>query len=93
MEMVLIKENSQEWEYMHKWLANHPINQLETEPTIAINPLNDEKWAYIASYREDMKIIHEFRHKSHPKDNERYFLSVAASDNISGEDIEKVFNI
>lgn len=91
--MILIKEGSAEWEYMWEWLSAHPINEGQEKPYEAENPLNGEKWQYCGSFRQDQRIIHEMRHRSHPSDNERHILKLHASDNISGEDIGKELSI
>jgi len=89
MEMLIIKRDSPEWEYMWNWLANHPINQGIEEPTVATNPLNDEAWHYMGSYRNDGKVIHEFRHRSHPSNGDRITYNLKASSNMTDEDIEE----
>lgn len=93
MEMLLIKEDSNEWQYIWNWLAEHPLNDGLDNPSEAENELNGEKWQYVGSFREDMRIVHTLRHRSHPKDNDRYMLNLSASDEITGEDILKEFKI
>lgn len=97
MEAILIKENSPEWEYMWEWLAAHPLNEGLEEPSVANNELNDEKWRYRLSYRQiegdDIKVLHEFMHKSHPKTGDKEKLVLWASPNMNAEDILKTMTI
>jgi hypothetical protein len=93
MEMVLIKPDSAEWNYMWEWVANHPINEGFEDPSVALNPENNEAWQYMGSYRSNNRIVHEFRHRSLPITNERQYLKVSASENITDEDIEKVLSV
>ena len=86
MELVLIKQGSSEWEYMWNWLSSHPINEKIAEPSIALN--KGESWQYMGSFKQDDKVIHEFRHRLHPRTNTTQTLSLNASDNMNGEDIQ-----
>ena len=88
MERILIKEDSEEKEYMDIWLANHPLNEGIINPKVAYNVKYQEAWEYMGSYRKDMKIFHEFRHRCHPSDDQIHFLELEASENISGKDIK-----
>ena len=74
MEMILIKIDSLEWEYMWNWLANHPINQDLEDPKLA--PNDGEVWQYMGSYKNKDVVITEFRHRNHPKTNGLYKTSV-----------------
>lgn len=94
MEMLLIKQDSPEWERMWQKLADHPINKGLEEPTVALNPDNGEVWQYMGSFRQDAHTVHEFRHRSHPNDNgERYLYKFAASSEINSDDIEKILPV
>jgi hypothetical protein len=86
MELVVIKQDSQEWEYMWNWLANHPINQGLEEPKVAEN--NGEAWQYMGSYKNKQAVIHEFRHRLHPVTNGVYKASLQASSNFTEDQIE-----
>lgn len=90
--MLLIQQDSPEWEFMWNWLAIHPINENIAEPSVAVNSLNGEAWQYMGSYRQDTRVVHEFRHRSHPLDNDRKHLVCNASDLIN-QSIEKVIQI
>ncbi len=74
MELLLIKPNSTEWEFMWEWLEKHPINEGLEEPSLALN--NNEGWQYVGSYKHNNTVISSFRHKSHPKTNSIHNLSV-----------------
>lgn len=94
MEFVLIKRESAEWNHMWDWVAKHPLNEGMQEPTVALNELNGEAWQYMGSYRgKDGTMVHEFRHRSHPKDNERYYLKMNATNTLSDEDIDRVIPV
>lgn len=93
MEMVLIKPESQEWNYMWDWLAQHPINEGIEHPSIALNMEYGEAWQYMGSFKQDNRIIHEFRHRAHPTDNQRHYIKFKASENITDDDIEKTLTM
>lgn len=85
MELILIKENSPEWEYMWNWLADHPINYSLTEPTLAFN--EGQGWMYMGSFRQGKRVIHEFRHRNHPKAEGLVDLKLAASPDFNEDSI------
>lgn len=92
MEFVLIKENSNEWNEMWGWLASHPLNEGLEEPMVALN--DGEAWQYMGSYRGNgNSVVHEFRHRFHPKDGERKYLKMNATSTISDVDIERTIPI
>ena len=91
MEMVLIKQGSNEWNKMWQQLADHPLNEGIDEPTLALN--EGEVWQYMGSFKNDSRIIHEFRHRIHPKFSRREYFKFFGSDTISDEDIEKVLQM
>lgn len=94
MQMILIKPDSTEWNNMWQWVAEHPLNRGLEEPTVAFNELNGECWQYMGSFRsQDGRVVHEFRHRSHPTDNERRYLKMNATDIIADADIERVIPI
>ena len=87
MEMILIKIGSPEWDYMWNWIAEHPLNKDNEQPTVCLN--NDEAWQYMGSYIQKDKAIHEFRHRNHPLTNRVEKLSVNASEALTDDQIEK----
>jgi len=89
--MILIKRDSQEWNTMWDNLSLHPINEGYEEPSLVIN--EGEAWQYMGSFRQDNKIIHEFRHRNHPKFGRREYIKFNASPSITDEDIEKVLSV
>jgi hypothetical protein len=91
MEMIVLKQNSPEWEFAWNWLSEHPLNKNLDEPSIAMN--NEEAWQYMGSYRHDGKVLHEFRHRNHPTTNEITFLKMNASEKMNAEDIDKIVPI
>lgn len=91
MEMVLIKQGSAEWENMWDVVANHPINEGYEHPSVVLN--NGEAWQYMGSFRQDNRIIHEFRHRNHPTFNRREYIKFPASESITDDDIEKALKV
>jgi len=91
MEFVLIKQDSPEWAFIWNWLEKHPINKGLEEPRVAEN--NGAEWEYIGSYKQDDRILHEFRHLCHPTTQGAIKTSVAASSNLTQEQIAKEFRI
>ncbi len=91
MEMVLIKRDSAEWQYMWNWLAAHPRNVGLPDPIVAAN--NGEAWQYVGSFKQDKKVVHEFRHRSFPQDNQVLYLKVSSSPTFSDKDIQKTIPI
>ena len=91
MDLVLVERGTPEWDYMWQWLDSHPINEGVEMPRVAWN--NGEIWQYMGSYRQDDKVIHSFRHRQHPRDNQRKNLSLHASDKFNNEQISKVIKV
>lgn len=91
MEFILIKQDSPEWERMWGFLENHPINENIEEPRVALN--EGEAWQYMGSFKQDNKVIHEFRHRSHPVTNNVYKVTFYASDEFTTEQIEKTLKV
>jgi hypothetical protein len=91
MDLVIIERDTPEWDYMWEWLEAHPINEGIEEPRLALN--NNELWQYMGSYRQDNKVIHSFRHREHPRDNQRKNLTCYASDKFTDEQIYKVIKV
>lgn len=87
MEMILIKQDSQEWNNMWDKVANHPINEGYEKPSILFN--EGEAWQYMGSFKQDSRIIHEFRHRNHPRFQRREYIKLKASETITDDDIEK----
>lgn len=85
MEFILIKEGCPEWEYMWSWLGNHPANYDLEEPTLAFN--KGEGWQYMGSFRQGHRVIHEFRHRNHPKAEGLVELKLSASSAFNEESI------
>lgn len=92
MEMILIKENSKEWEFMWDWIAKHPINNGLNNPDIALS--EDKKiWQYMGSLKQNNEVLHQFQHLNHPLTNKKENIVLKASETISDNDIEKVLSI
>lgn len=91
MELVLVTPNSPEWDFMWKWLEANPINKDLPEPTIALN--ENEAWQYMGSFKQDTRVIHQFRHRNHPILGNVKNLSVSASHEFTNEQISKKFRL
>jgi hypothetical protein len=90
MDMILLKKDSTEWNAMWEKLENHPINEGLTEPRIADN--DGEQWQYMGSYRQGDKLIHDFRHRNHPKTLDVYKVTFNGNQ-VDAEQIEKTIRI
>lgn len=89
MQFILLKENSPSWNFIWDWLAKHPINEGIAEPIMALN--ENEAWQYMGTYKQDEKVISEFRHRKHPRTNNVYYLRISHA--INPEDIQKSYNL
>jgi hypothetical protein len=90
MDMILLKKDSTEWNAMWETLANHPINEGLEYPMVAYN--DGEQWQYMGSYRQDDKIIHDFRHRNHPKTLDVYKITFNGNQ-VPEEQIDKVIKV
>ena len=93
MELIFVKQDSTEWDFIWDFVAKHPINEDLEEPQTAWN--NGEAWQYICTYtnKEKNKFIHEFRHKNHPNTNSIYFIRFSSENIITDEDIIKTIKV
>lgn len=87
MELVFVKQDSTEWNYIWDFVANHPINEGLEEPRLALN--NGKAWEYMGSFKNKEKLIHQLHHKSHPKTNSLYKITFNGSDTFTDEQIDK----
>lgn len=84
--MIIVKRESPEWDYMWEWVSQHPINEGLEDSSTALN--EGEAWQYMGSFKQGDKVIHEFRHRFHPKTQQREYLKLFG--NVLGpEDIDK----
>jgi hypothetical protein len=91
MDIVIVEQVSPEWDDMWNKLNDHPLNEGLEQPKTAVN--NGEVWQYMGSYRQADKVIHSFRHRSHPRDNQRKDINFYASDKFNSEQISKVIKV
>ena len=87
MELVLIKTDCPEWDFMWNWLASHPLNKGLDEPTTALN--ENEAWQYMGSYQQKERLLHTFRHRNHPVTNSRQQVSVQSSEAFTQDQIHR----
>ena len=86
MELIILKRDSESWNYAWDWLKAHPMNAMVIEPSVAEN--NGEVWQYMGSWLKDGKLISDFRHRNHPITGNRHSFSIAHP-SYKEEDIEK----
>jgi hypothetical protein len=79
MELILIKKDSHEWNYMWEYISEHPYTKLLTEAEAL-------RWQYTGSLRQDGKVLHQFKHG-------RKELVIASSDHLSEADFFKVIAV
>lgn len=91
MELILIEINSPEWDFMWKWLENHPLNQGIENPSQATN--ENESWQYMGSFKQGERVLHQFRHRNHPVTNKVESVSVNASKELTPDQIKKNFKL
>jgi hypothetical protein len=91
MEMLIVKQNSQEWDWMWEYVAAHPINEDIQEPSVAIN--EGESWQYMCSFKHTDKIIHTFRHRLHPRFQRTEHIVFNSSEILTPEDIERTLPV
>ena len=91
MEMIIVKRDSDEWNYMWEHVATHPLNEGLPDTSIAMN--QGEAWQYMGSFKQGDKVIHEFRHRLHPKSQKVEYLKFNGNDNLGTDDIEKAIPV
>jgi hypothetical protein len=91
MDIVIVEQDSQEWEYIWDYVSNHPINEGVENPKLALN--SGEVWQYMGSYRQGDKVIHSVRHRFHPRDNKRKDMNFYASNKFNEEQISKIIKV
>lgn len=69
-DMTFKKPDTPAWDAMWAWLAAHPINAGQSEPTVAMNDEYGECWQYMGTYGG----FDEFRHRAHPRNNQRTYV-------------------
>lgn len=91
MEFVLIEIDSEEWEYLWNWVAEHPINKGVVDPSSALH--KGESWQYMGSFKQGSKVIHELRHRNHPLTNSVQTLKLKASESFEPRQAKKTYKI
>lgn len=91
MKLILLKPNSNEWNFAWDWVANHPLNEGIEDPSTALNEGNG--WMYMGSYWNGSdKLISTFKHNLHPKTNNRQTLSIEHKE-FNTESFDKILNV
>ena len=91
MEMIIVKRDSDEWNNMWERVAMHPINEGLPDTSMAMN--EGEAWQYMGSFKQGDKVIHEFRHRNHPRFQRQEYLKFEGRDKLGTDDIEKVLAV
>jgi hypothetical protein len=91
MDIVIIERDTSEWIDMWEKLEKHPINEGIENPRLALN--SGELWQYMGSFRQGDKVLHEFRHREHPRTNKVERIVFYASDKFNSEQISKVIKV
>jgi hypothetical protein len=91
MEMIIVKRDSDEWNYMWEYVATHPINEGLPDTSIAMN--QGEAWQYIGSFKSGKRVVHEFRHRNHPNTQKVEVIKLHGNENLGTDDIEKVIPV
>lgn len=80
MDVLFIKREQPEWNYMWNLMAKHRLNEGLEEPTVA--HFNYEGWQYMDTSVYDGQLAHCFRHRCHPKTQRREYLRLSVSDSL-----------
>jgi hypothetical protein len=91
MDMIIIKKDSNEWNHMWEWVAAHPLNEGLDNTSLAMN--DGEGWQYMGSFRQEDRVIHEFRHRNHPRTQQREFIKLLTTNIVVADDIDKVLAV
>jgi hypothetical protein len=91
MELIFVKRDSKEWNYIWDFVANHPINEGIDEPRMAMN--EGEGWQYMGSFKNGDKLVHEFKHRFHPRTMDVYKITFNGSENFTDDQIDKTTKI
>ncbi len=91
MEIIFVKRDTSEWDFMWLWLELHALNVGLETPAVAEH--NGEVWQYLGSYRNQGQTVHEFRHRYHPITKDIRLASLHASETFTEDQIEKIVKI
>jgi hypothetical protein len=69
-ELTFKKPDTPAWDAMWAWLAAHPMNAGQAEPTVAYCSSTGEVWQYMGTYDG----FDEFRHRHHPRTSQRVYV-------------------
>lgn len=88
--IYIVKNQGSEWHYMWAMLGIHPINNglkgkpmSKNDPTVAYN--KGEAWEYTVTGIQEGRMTHCFRHRNHPKTNQREYVLIPVSDGFTIE--------
>jgi hypothetical protein len=77
--IFVVKQGSKEWDYLWSELAKLSINQGLPKPTEAEDEDTGETWQYMGTVIQGNGLVHQFRHRNHPKTKKRELVNIAVS--------------
>ena len=78
---LFVSIDSKEWEYMWTSLSEHEDNKDCKDPFACEN--YGEHWQYMGTSTYDEKLQHCFRHRMHPKFNDRRYVRINVSEGFN----------
>ncbi len=84
-EVLFIKPEHPEWEYMWALVAQHPLNEGVEEPTVA--DFSYECWQYMDTSLYGGELKHCFRHRCHPNTHCREYLHLPVSESLKSKTV------
>lgn len=95
MEIVFLDRGTKEWDYAWAKLAKLPLNQDNQEPMVCHNSTYGESWQYMCTVETKTLLsfspgvtlpamVHQFRHRAHPLDNQRKYVNIPVSEEYLG---------
>ncbi len=88
--VYIVKNQGSEWHYMWLMLGLDPLNiglkgkpMTKKDPTVAFH--KGEAWEYTVTGSQNGKMEHCFRHRNHPKTNQREYVLIPVSKDFTIE--------
>jgi hypothetical protein len=93
--VLLVKPDSNEWDYMWDELAKHNSNRNLPDPTVAEN--FGEMWQYMETQEHrslwsGKQLFHCFRHRLHPVKGANLRIKIPASRDFNRDDTQFAFH-
>lgn len=68
-----------EYDYMWESLAKSDINKGDEIPQFCFNENAGEAWQYMGTHFITNRVVHQFRHRCHPKTVKREYINIPVS--------------